>query len=176
MKNSRDMVLNKYNFRNAINTHEYIPRVVILLFFKFRSSVSKNPYFVLMHMDISYLFYIKTCFQKFQNLFFNKTIFRCSNVIKLILWSINLYVCVCARVSLGVCVCVSLFLSPLFSLALFLSLALLTHTYIKSFLVALLIIKSTLVQIINLYGHLNHWLKGECFSFSFPASLVVEEE
>lgn len=135
MKNSRDIVLNKYNFRNAINTHEYVPRVVILLFFKVRSSISKKPYFVLMHMDISYLLYIKTCFQKFQNLFFNKTIFRRTSVIILTWWSINLYVRVCTCEPGCVCVC--------------LSLALLTHTYIKSFLIALLTIKSTLVQIMN---------------------------
>ena len=47
------MVLDKYNFRKAVNTHEYVPRVVILLFLS-SDYLHQKALFALMYVGTFY--------------------------------------------------------------------------------------------------------------------------
>ena len=47
------MVLDKYNFRKAVNTHEYVPRVIILLFLS-SDYLHQKALFALMYVGTFY--------------------------------------------------------------------------------------------------------------------------
>ena len=94
------MVLNKYNFRKAINIHEYVQRVVILLFLS-SDYLYQKVLFALMYVDTFYS--IQNLLSKVSKHVFNRTIFRCTNVVKISLevnHCVCVYVCVCAHLGI----------------------------------------------------------------------------